>query len=576
MEEMIWHKHKWLETVKKSIMDEYPDEPLYKILDKTAEKSGDLVFTVFLGFSTTYTLALDHANSIANFLISKGVKKGERVAIFMANTPHYPMVFFGILKAGGIPVTCNPHYKASELKFQLKDTGTKVIFVLDYGESIPTCYEAIKETEVENVAVCSGKDYQSKEKVGLSSRIPKSPSTTFYSDIITNYESKAPPEPDINPEEDLALILYTGGTTGTPKGAMLTHKNLYCNILQQHEYIQIIPEDGGLPERMAFNEEVFIGALPWYHSYGLTLTMIASVYHAGKLIPIPDPRAGNPPLSVILEAVHEHGGTILHAVPSLYAAMVNHPNVKDYDLTSIKACGSGAAPLPPEVAKRFEEVTGADLYEGYGLTETSPMTHGNPTMKHLRKFGSVGFPIPDTYVKIVDLETGMKEMAVGDVGEIALSGPQVMKGYWKKPEETKAVFRELDGKRFFLTGDIGHLDEEGYTIITDRKKDMINVSGLKAYPREIEDKLYEHPKIALAAAVGLPREDDPGNEYVKAFLVLKDGEQATEEEIIEWCRERMAGYKRPKEVEFRDKLPLSTVGKVLRRVLQDEEREKKK
>ncbi|MFW9995285.1 MAG: long-chain fatty acid--CoA ligase, partial [Candidatus Odinarchaeota archaeon] len=531
----------------------------------------------------TYAQTQESANRIANFLATEvGIQKGERVAIFMPNVPHYPVVFFGILKAGGVAVTCNPLYKASELNFQLKDSGAKVVFCFDHHSFTPNCYEAVKGTEVKKVVVCSAKTFLPKVKAvlgGLLGKIPKSPYyeegiTAFYDDIIANFEPEPPKLVGTNPKEDLALILYTGGTTGVPKGAMLTHSNLYSNVMQIDEWAQLIPKEGGSPRKFIHGEEVFIGALPWYHSYGLTLTMLASVKSAGKLVPVADPRAGKYPLSAVLEAVHKYRGTILHAVPTIYAGIVNHPEVEKYDLTSIKACGSGAAPLPPEVATKFEAITGATLFEGYGLTETSPMTHANPALKELRKFGSVGFPIPDTYVKIVDLETGNKEMPFGEVGEIALSGPQVMKGYWNKPEATAEVFRTLNGQRFFLTGDIGRLDEEGYTVITDRKKDMINVSGMKAYPREIEDKLYEHPKVKLVAAVGLPREDDPSNEYVKVYIVLKEGETATAKEIIDWCTDRMAGYKRPKEVEFRNELPLTAVGKVLRRVLQEEEKKK--
>ncbi|MHA1935953.1 MAG: AMP-binding protein [Candidatus Thorarchaeota archaeon] len=269
------------------------------------------------------------------------------------------------------------------------------------------------------------------------------------------------------------------------------------------------------------------------------------------------------------------GGTVLNCVPALYAAIVNHPNISKFDLSSLRICSSGAAPLPPELAKSFEDVTGANLYEGYGLTETSPVTHSNPTNKRHRQFGSIGLPLPDTICKIVDMETGTKEMPVGETGEIALHGPQVMKGYWQKPDETAEVMREFNGKRFFLTGDVGHMDDRGFTYISDRKKQMINVGGLKAYPREIEDTLFEHPKIKMAAAVGIPRVDDPGNEFVKAYIVLKEGEQATPDEIIEWSRDRMAGYKRPKEVDIVESLPLSNVGKVLRRVLLEEELKKR-
>jgi long-chain acyl-CoA synthetase len=258
-------------------------------------------------------------------------------------------------------------------------------------------------------------------------------------------------------------------------------------------------------------------------------------------------------------------------VPALYAGIANHPDVGKYDLSTIRICGSGAAPLPPEVAKGFETVTGALVYEGYGLTETSPTTHSNPTNKKHRKFGSIGLPLPDTDCKILDIETGSKEMPLGDKGEIAINGPQVFSGYWRKPEETANVMREIGGKRFFLTGDVGYMDELGYTYISDRKKQMINVGGMKAYPREIEDILFTHPKVKMAAAVGIPRDDDPSNEFVKAYIQLKDGETATPEEFVEWAKDKMAGYKRPREVKIVDSLPLSNVGKVLRRVLLEEE-----
>jgi long-chain acyl-CoA synthetase len=380
---------------------------------------------------------------------------------------------------------------------------------------------------------------------GLVGKIPKSPyyeedKTLFYDEILSTHEPIAP-SISVDPS-DTAILIYTGGTTGTPKGAELTHNNLVSNIMQISEWIYLEAEDVDTPGGTRYGEDVFVGAVPWYHSYGMTVTS---------------------------------GGTVLNCVPALYAAIVNHPNISKFDLSSLRICSSGAAPLPPELAKSFEAVTGANLYEGYGLTETSPVTHSNPTNKRHRQFGSIGLPLPDTICKIVDMETGTKEMPVGEIGEIALHGPQVMKGYWGKPKETAEVMREFNGKRFFLTGDVGHMDDRGFTYISDRKKQMINVGGLKAYPREIEDTLFEHPKIKMAAAVGIPRVDDPGNEFVKAYIILKEGEQATQEEIIEWSRERMAGYKRPKEVDFVESLPLSNVGKVLRRVLLEEEMKKR-
>ncbi|MFW9856997.1 MAG: long-chain fatty acid--CoA ligase [Candidatus Thorarchaeota archaeon] len=576
MEEMIWHKHKWYSKVKKTL-EPYPNEPLFKILENTAEKSGDLPCTVFQGTVTTYTEINTAADRVANYLASNGIKKGDKVAIFLPNTPHYPIIFFGILKAGATAVTCNPRYTTEELNYQLKDSEAKICFAFDHESFTPSTYNAIKGTQVKRVVVCSAKEFLSKLKGivgGLIGKVPKSPYyeegiTDFYKDIVKSYEAKKP-KMEINPDEDLAMLIYTGGTTGVPKGVMLSHRNLYSNILQIYGYVRIDPYETGNPQPFRYGEEVFVGALPWYHSFGLTLTLICGIYIAATMIAIPDPTAGKPRLTVLLEAIQNHRATILHAVPTLFSGIANHPNVDKFDLTSLIGCGSGAAPLAPELAKTYEDITDSWIVEGYGLSETSPVTHMNPTNRVDRKFGTVGLPVQDTIVKIVDLETGLTELPLGEDGEIALSGPQVMKGYWNKPEVNKEVFREIDGNRFFLTGDIGHIDEEGFTVITDRKKDMVIVGGLKAYPREIEDILYGHPKVQLAAVVGLPDKNQPGNEYVAAFLVLKEGEKATEEEIIEWCRDKMAGYKRPRTVEFRESLPTSMVGKVLRRVIKEE------
>jgi long-chain acyl-CoA synthetase len=576
MEEMLWHKGgKWPGKVKRDL--DLPEEPLFAMLDRTADQYGDKIYTMWAGNNQTYTQVRESANRIANFLASKGIKKGDRVAIFLPNMPHYPPVFFGVLKAGGIAVTCNPSYTVGELNFQLKDSGAVAVFCFDHPKYTPLTYEAVKGTDVKTVVVCSAAEFLSKMKAvigGLLGKVPKSPSydddiTIFYKDIMASYEPKAP-EVSTNPKEDTALILYTGGTTGTPKGAELTHYNLTSNVEQMHEWAQLEP-----PNNLVEGDEVYVGALPWYHSYGLTLTMITCVRQANSVICIPDPRAGKPPMTDLLASIAKDKGTILHCVPALYAGIANHSKVKDFDLSSLKVCASGAAPLAPELAKLFESVAGGTLFEGYGLTETSPLTHGNPPSRSTRKFGSIGMPISNTYATIVDIETGSKELAQGEVGEIALSGPQVMKGYYNKPKETAAVFREFGGKRYFLTGDIGHMDEEGFFAISDRKKDMIIVGGLKAYPREVEDTLYEHPKIKMAGVIGLPREDDPTNEYVKAYVVLKDGETATPEEIVAWAKERLAGYKRPREVTIVDSLPMTAVGKILRRQLRAEELRKR-
>jgi long-chain acyl-CoA synthetase len=576
MDEAYWQSGEaWPENAAKTI--DYPEEPLFDMLDRSARKSGNLPYTVFMGKSQTFAEVKEQSDRIANFLVSKGIKEGDRVAIFLPNVPHFPPVFFGALKTGAKVVTCNPLYKAGELNYQLKDTEAQIVFVLDHSTFTPTAYEAIKGTDVHTVVICSIKPYLSKAKAvigGLLGKIPKSPfyeedKTVFYEKILEDYEP-VPPKVNINPR-DTALLIYTGGTTGTPKGAELSHYNLTSNVLQIAEWVYLRDDDVGRTGGARYGEEVFVGAVPWYHSYGITLTMLLSTWFAGQLVCIPDPRSGNPPLTDLLSELEKTKCTVLNCVPALYAGLANHPNVNKYDLSEISICSSGAAPLPPEVAKAFEAVTGAIVFEGYGLTETSPVTHINPTNKEKRKFGSIGLPISDTICKIVDLETGNKEMPVGEIGEIAIHGVQVMSGYWKKPEETENVMRTIGGKCYFLTGDVGHMDELGYTFISDRKKQMINVGGMKAYPREIEDILFTHPKVEMAAAVGIPRDDDPSNEFVKAYIKLKDGETATPEEFIEWARDRMAGYKRPKEVKIVDSLPLSNVGKVLRRVLLEEE-----
>lgn len=554
------------------------------MLDRAAEKSGNHLFTWFMGQSRTFAEVREDANRIANFLHSRGVKEGGMVAVFLPNVPHFPPIFFGALKTGARVVTCNPLYKAGELNLQLKDTGATVVFVLDHPTFTPTCYEAIKDTDVDTVVVCNLKSFLPKAKAilgGLLGKIPKSPyhekdKTYHYDRIMSEFGPDSITSPTVNPD-DTAVLIYTGGTTGTPKGAELSHMNLISNVIQISDWVYLDEEDASPrpPGGVRYGEEVFCGAIPWYHSYGMTLTLLMSVWHAGQLVCVPDPRSGKPPLSDLLNDLDKSRATVLNCVPALYAAIANHPNVKDYDLSSIAICSSGAAPLPPELARSFEAVTGALLFEGYGLTETSPVTHINPTNRQFRKFGSIGLPVADTICKVLDPETGTKELPVGEVGEIAIHGPQVMKGYYNHPEETRHVMREIDGKRYFLTGDIGHIDGLGYTYISDRKKQMINVGGLKAYPREIEDVLFENPKVKNAAVVGLPRIDDPSNEYPKAYIILKDGETATTEEIIEWCRSRMAGYKRPKEVEFVSELPLSNIGKVLRRELREAEMRKR-
>ena len=355
----------------------------------------------------------------------------------------------------------------------------------------------------------------------------------------------------------------------------MTHANFMHNLLAMNSWLWLTPKGGGPPEPLKMGgEHCFLGVLPWYHSFGMTLAMLWSCMTGSRIVCVPDPRAGNPPFTDVLKAVQKHQTTVVIAVPTIFVAFTNHPLLDRFDLSSIEGCGSGGAPLPVEVAKKFEEKTGAVIFEGYGLSETSPVICMNPTNVDQRRFGSVGFPLCNTVIKIFDVESGTEELPQGEDGEIAVTGPQVMQGYWQKPEENKAVFRRINGERYFLTGDIGHIDEQGYIIITDRKKDLILVGGFNCYPREVEEVLYAHPKVANAAVVGVP--DPKSGEAVKAFIQLLPGIVADEAEIKAWCKERLAGYKRPRYVEFRETLPTSVVGKVLRRVLRDEELQKQK
>lgn len=574
-----WESPKWPEQVPREVGGY--EKPLFSLLDDTAREFPDATYTIFADTSRTFAQVKDTADRIANFLASRGIRKGDRIAIFLPNLPHYPEIFFGILKAGGVCVTCNPLYKASELKYQLKDSGSRAVFVMDHPNFYPTAVEAAGETDVETVVICNVRSYLPWLKGALGSLLGKIPKADrhepghFLFDEAVKSARPEPPRFEVDPLKDVANILYTGGTTGVPKGACLSHANLVSNVMTVQEWVWV-EEEPGKP-KVQFTrggEQTFLGVLPWYHSFGLTLVMLWSCYTGSKVVCIPDPRAGNPPFTEVLKAVEKYRVTTMAAVPTIYSAFVNHPLLGRFDLSSLVGCGSGAAPLPVEVVRQFEEKTGAVIFEGYGLTETSPSITLNPTNMEQRKVGSVGLPIPNTDIKIVDLETGRQELPDGEDGEIAACGPQIMLGYWNKPEANEEVFREIDGKRFLLTGDIGHFDEEGFLVITDRKKDLILVGGFNAYPKEIEEVLYTHPKVALAAVVGVP--DEKSGEAVKAFIQLKPGENATEEEIISFCKDKMAGYKRPREIEFRDELPTSVVGKVLRRVLRDEEMARRK
>ncbi len=574
MDVPTWNTPFWPKGVATTVPDY--TFPLFKIFDDTAAKNPDNVFTIFNGGTKTYAQAKDTADRIANFLVKKGIKKGDKVALFLPNIPQFPEIFFGILKAGACCVNCNPVYTAHELNHQLNDSESKMVFCMDHPEFYKNTVQAIKGTGVETVVVCNIKSYLPKLKGFLGSllgKIPKAdshePGHIMFDDMVAA-SSPNPPKISIDPETDTAVMLYTGGTTGVPKGAELTHTNFTYDVTALNEYGRFVHEPGKPAEKIRQGGyHTYLGVLPWYHSFGITCAMLSAAMSGSKLICIPDPRAGKPPFTEVLKTVQKFKPTIMPAVPTIFVAFTNHRDIDKYDLTSIMGCFSGGAPLPPEVCKQFEDKTGATIFEGYGLTETTPVVSANPTNREQRKIGSIGFPLPGTNVKIVDLTTGETELAQGEDGELAVCGPQVMKGYWNRPDANDEVFRTIDGRRYFLTGDIAHVDEEGYILITDRKKDMIIVGGFNVYPRDVEDILYTHPGVELAAVVGIP--DKRSGESVKAFVKLKPGATVTEEEMKEFCKQNMAGYKRPRSIEFRNEIPVSNVGKVLRRVLRDEE-----
>ena len=574
MTDKHWPTSNWPEGVPGEVSGY--NVPLYSILDEAAQKWPDLTYTIFNGATKTFAQVKDTADRIANFLASKGIKKGDRVAIFLPNIPHYPAIYFGILKAGAVCVTCNPMYTTDELNYQLNDAGAKAVFVMDHPVFYKTAVEAVKKTSVETVVVCSVKSYLPKVKAfigGLLGKIPKAdsyePGHVMFDEALSSSKPE-PPKVEIDPDKDLALIIYTGGTTGVPKGAALEHRCFMHNLLAMAEWIRIPHEPGGAPEKMREGGfHTHLGVLPWYHSFGMTLVMLAACKSGSKLVCVADPRAGDPPFTDTLKAVQDHKATFVAGVPTIYTAFASHPLLDKFDLSSMMACGSGGAPMPVEVAKKYEAKTGSVIFEGYGLSETAPVLCMNPTDLDTRKFGSIGFPIPGTDIKIVDQDTGLKELPQGEDGEIAAHGPQVMQGYWGRPDANKEVFREIDGKRYFLTGDIGNIDDNGYITITDRKKDLILVGGFNCYPREVEEVLYGHADVLNAAVIGVP--DEKSGESVKAFVQRVQGATVTEQELMDFCKEKLAGYKRPRAIEFRDELPTSVVGKVLRRVLRDEE-----
>ncbi|HLE40195.1 MAG TPA: long-chain fatty acid--CoA ligase [Nitrospirota bacterium] len=540
---------------------QYPDITLGDMLSKTVTKFPDHTALIFYGKKTTYSELDALVNRFAHALSRLGVKKGDRVALILPNIPQMVIAYYGTLRMGAIAVATNPLYHEHEVEVQLKDSGAETLLAVDMF--YPVISRALPKTGVKRLILCGIKDYLpfplnllypikariEKQWVHVK-RVP--PIYDFLSLL-----SEAPATPvnaDVSPD-DTAILQYTGGTTGTPKGAILTHRNLVVNAVQNRDWLTMRKE----------GEERVLAVIPFFHVYGMTTAMNFGVLSGAQLILIPKFHTKE-----VLHFINKYRPTIFPGIQAMYLAIGNYPKIHKYDLTSIKAAISGAGPLMHEVQERFEHLTKARIVEGYGLSEASPVTHCNPVFGK-RKLGSIGLPMPDLEAKIMDIETGEKEMPVGETGELVVKGPQVMKGYWNKPDETAHALRG----GWLHTGDIAKMDNEGFFYIVDRIKDMIKTVGENVYPREVEEVLFMHPKVKDAVVVGLPHEEFLG-EKIKAYIVLKEGETATPEEIIQFCREQLSKFKVPREVEFRSQLPKTLVGKVLRRVLRDEEMKKAK
>ncbi|KZR58292.1 long-chain-fatty-acid--CoA ligase [Pseudobacillus badius] len=538
----------------------YEEQPVQSYLTKTAQQYPNKTAIHFMGKELTFQEVYESSLKVGNYLRKLGVKKGDRVAIMLPNGPQAVISYFGVLYAGAVVVQTNPLYTEREIEYQMKDSGSIVIITLDV--LYPRVRQVIKNTPLQHIIVTAVKDYlpfpkniiypfiQTKQ-TGLKVHVEERGTNHEFKRIIETEPAKEIDLP-FHFDEDLALLQYTGGTTGFPKGVMLTHKNLIANTSMCAAWMY----------KCKKGEEVILGVLPFFHVYGMTAVMVLSVMQAYKMVLLP-----KFDVKTTLKAIEKQRPTLFPGAPTIYIALLNDPDLRKYDLSSIRSCLSGSAPLPAEVQQKFEKVTGGKLVEGYGLSETSPVTHANFLWDSERVKGSVGVPWPDTEAAILSLDTG-EVLPPGEVGEVVVKGPQVMKGYWNRPEETEMTFK--DG--WLLTGDVGYMDENGYFFVVDRKKDMILAGGYNIYPREVEEVLYEHPSIQEAVVVGVP--DAYRGETVKAYIVLKEGHSVTEEELNLFARAQLAAYKVPRIYEFRTELPKTAVGKILRRALIDEEKRK--
>jgi long-chain acyl-CoA synthetase len=524
----------------------YPQRPLSEILATTAVDLPDRPATAFLGAELTFQQIKDRADALAAALARFGIAKGDRVGIMLPNCPQYIVAAFAVLRLGAIVVNVNPLYTAREVLTVANDSGMRVLLTLD--RLAPLALGVRGQTRIEHVIVTSLEEYAAGR-----AEPPRLPGTLALADLVAERPDLDLPRVDIEPD-DVAVLQYTGGTTGTPKGAMLTHANIFANLVQTETWAYRSYERG---------DARYLVVLPYFHIYAFTVAMMAGVWIGALQIIIP-----KYDVDQVLAAIRAFRPTYVPAVPTIFVSLLNHPGVKDYGLDRVRTFNSGGAPCPVEVIEQFERTIGRTLNEGYGLSETSPVTHSTPQLAR-RKPGTVGLPLPDTDIKIVDIETGTRELPIGEAGELCIAGPQVMKGYWQRPDETAQALRpDAAGRVWFYTGDIACMDKDGFTSIIQRKKDMVIVDGFNVYPSDVEGVLYAHPAVALAAVIGVP--DAYHGEVVKACIVLRPDRPATVAELMTHCAQSLAEFKMPRSIEIRDSLPMSAVGKILYRVLREE------
>jgi long-chain acyl-CoA synthetase len=520
----------------------YPSQSVYQVLNVAASHCGDRPATAFLGGQMTYSEIKAQTDKLATALARLGIGRGDRVGVMLPNCPQYIISFFAIVRLGAIVANVNPTYTPREVDLVARDSGMRVMITLDVLSPISL---GIKDhTNLEQIITTSVQAYAHDNR-----HAPAAPAGTLsFSELIAGIEQPALPSVTINASADVAALVYTGGTTGTPKGAMLTHANLFAAAVQCQIWGR---------EFAARGAERFLLVIPFFHVYGLVVGLVYGTWMGAWQILIP-----KYDVNMLLAAVNTYEPSFFPGVPTLFISLLNHHEAPHSKLGAIRRLNSGSAPLPVEIIERFEAMSGAALFEGWGMTETSALGTSTAMLAE-RRPGSIGFPVSNTELKIVDLEDGTTEVPLGEAGELCIRGPQIMKGYWNKPEETANVLR--DG--WLYTGDVARMDEDGYFYIVQRKKDLILVSGYNVYPNEIEDVLFTHPAVKECAVIGVP--DQYRGEAVKAFVVLKEDGVASAEALLAFCRERLAKYKLPAIIEFLDALPKSAVGKVLRRELRE-------